>query len=213
MSESKKRGRPSAKASTQVYESLLQAAESCLKDKPYRAVTVREIAAQADTNPAMINYYFNTKEGLFIALVEFLFSEWDKCLDQLVAQIPEITEAPTKQFIQAVDQCFYAHAPILRLLTTELSRKESGIQSAYQQRLASRSVKAIGRFLKAARAQGFYQREGDLHYLAFSVATLCTHPTSIKPKIMKLAYNIDTDDLRTEAWLAYLEDNINRLLS
>lgn len=213
MSDIKKRGRPTAKASTQVYQALLDAAETCLKDKPYRAVTVREIADEADTNPAMINYYFKNKEGLFIALVEFLFSEWDKCISEIIAQLPSMTELPTHPFVQALDHCFYAHTPILRLLTTELSVQESGIQSVYHERLASRSSQAISRFINAAQIQGFYKRETDLNYIVFSIATLCTHPTSIRPNIMKLAYNMDTDNLRSNTWLNHLETNINRLLS
>ncbi|MDO5671568.1 MAG: TetR family transcriptional regulator [Actinomycetaceae bacterium] len=44
---------------------ILAAARAMFTTRPYADVTVREIAAKADVDPAMINYYFGSKAALF----------------------------------------------------------------------------------------------------------------------------------------------------
>jgi len=47
---------------------LLDAAQSLMLDGGYAAVTTRRIAATAGVNSALVYYYFDTMDGLFIAL-------------------------------------------------------------------------------------------------------------------------------------------------
>jgi AcrR family transcriptional regulator len=94
------RGRPvNAITQQQRKQGLMAAAFELLKEKSYRSITIREIAAKADMQSAMISYYFGDKEGLFIALIEKLaeqqFEQFQKVLDH---------ENPIKEFIDiAVD--------------------------------------------------------------------------------------------------------------
>jgi len=47
---------------------LLDAAEAIMLEDGYAAVTTRRIAARAGLNSALVYYYFDTMDGLFIAL-------------------------------------------------------------------------------------------------------------------------------------------------
>ena len=80
LSPTKRKGRPSSTESRNVFDSLLKAAEESLEEKDFREITVRELAARANVNPAMIRYYFKTKEGLFSLLIDRVFSEWESSL-------------------------------------------------------------------------------------------------------------------------------------
>lgn len=51
-------------------ESILSTAMQLFGQKGFEGTSVREIAAGADVNPAMISYYFGSKEKLFENLVE-----------------------------------------------------------------------------------------------------------------------------------------------
>lgn len=51
-------------------ERIFEAAADLIAAKGYAATTVREIAAAAGVNLAMIHYYFGNKEGLYRALIE-----------------------------------------------------------------------------------------------------------------------------------------------
>jgi AcrR family transcriptional regulator len=46
-------------------EKLLKAAETLFSTKGFKEVSVREIAACADVNSALVGYYFGSKQGLF----------------------------------------------------------------------------------------------------------------------------------------------------
>ncbi len=48
--------------------SLLDAAQQLMVEEGYAAVTARGVAAKANVNSALVFYYFETMDGLFIAL-------------------------------------------------------------------------------------------------------------------------------------------------
>ena len=65
--------------------------------KGYAATSVREIVSRADVTNPMLYYYFESKEGLFFQIVEYLF----EALEDLVSQ--ELQDARTfQERIQAV---------------------------------------------------------------------------------------------------------------
>ena len=47
---------------------LLDAAEALLLEEGYAAVTSRRVAERAGVNPALLYYYFESMDGLFVAL-------------------------------------------------------------------------------------------------------------------------------------------------
>jgi AcrR family transcriptional regulator len=63
---------------------LLDAAEGIMLDEGYAAVTTRRIAAKAGLNSALVYYYFDTMDGLFIALfrrgAERTREHWERVL-------------------------------------------------------------------------------------------------------------------------------------
>lgn len=54
-------------------ERILEAATEVFGEHGYKAATIREICRRADANVAAINYHFNNKESLYIAVIERLF--------------------------------------------------------------------------------------------------------------------------------------------
>ncbi len=211
MTESKRRGRPPATADRQVFEKLLNAAEQCLETKTIDEITVREIARNADVNPAMISYYFENKEGLFVALVEFLFSEWVRLLRELEETFDELTVSPTQRFVEIAHDCFYRHHATLWLLNRALNAPDSAIYDVYRSKLASRTSVATRRFIQAMGEKGIYRTDIDLDYLTFAVSCLTTHPVSIAPR-MAQAYGFGMEELLSAEWRLFLESSLDRLL-
>lgn len=66
-----------------VRERLLESAAKCFLEDDYRSVTTRAIAHDAGTTPAMISYYFNSKSGLFEAVIKHYFASIYESLDAL----------------------------------------------------------------------------------------------------------------------------------
>jgi AcrR family transcriptional regulator len=52
-------------------ETIIESALKLFSTKGFEGTSVREIAADADVNVAMINYYFGSKESLFESVVEY----------------------------------------------------------------------------------------------------------------------------------------------
>lgn len=65
-------GRPAGSDSEQVRQDLLQAARNLFLTNEFKAVSIRQIAEAAGVNGAMVNYYFGSKLGLYLTMVDEL---------------------------------------------------------------------------------------------------------------------------------------------
>jgi len=68
-------GRPVEDERRQVRARLAMAARELFARKGFAAVSVREVAGHAGVTPAMVNYYFRGKHGLFRAVLEDVLEE------------------------------------------------------------------------------------------------------------------------------------------
>lgn len=58
------------RSGTQSRQRILEAARVLFREHGYGGTTVRAVAAQAGVDPAMVFYFFGTKQGLFAAAIE-----------------------------------------------------------------------------------------------------------------------------------------------
>ncbi len=65
---------------------LLEAAQAILAARPAGRLTVREVAARAGCDVALVNYYFGSKDGLLAA-----------ALDDALAEVRRVMETTTRQ--------------------------------------------------------------------------------------------------------------------
>jgi len=77
------RGRPSGQDSLQVRAKLLTAAQDLFLSRDFAAVSVRKLADKAGVNTAMVNYYFGSKQGLYLTMVKNLLEELEQSLEAL----------------------------------------------------------------------------------------------------------------------------------
>lgn len=65
-----KRGRPPKQtAGTETSETILDVAEGLFSQHGFHGVTLREVAREAGVDTALVHYYFNSKRGLFDAVL------------------------------------------------------------------------------------------------------------------------------------------------
>jgi AcrR family transcriptional regulator len=67
-SETRRTGRRPGSPDTR--EAILAAARQAFAERGFDVATVRQIAAGADVDPALVHHYFGTKEQLFLATVQ-----------------------------------------------------------------------------------------------------------------------------------------------
>jgi AcrR family transcriptional regulator len=70
-SAARRRGRRPGTSATR--ESILAAARERFASEGYDRARIRDVAADAGVDPALVHYYFNTKDGLFVAAMELPF--------------------------------------------------------------------------------------------------------------------------------------------
>jgi AcrR family transcriptional regulator len=64
-------GRPGRwRSGAESRQRILEAARAHFRDHGYAGTTVRSVAAEAGVDPAMVFYFFGTKQGLFAATIE-----------------------------------------------------------------------------------------------------------------------------------------------
>ena len=89
-------GRPHGNASDAVRDSLLAAAREQFLAIEFKSVSVRSIAQAAGVNAAMVNYYFGSKQGLYLCMV-------NDALQDLEQQIAELKTNPASNIADFSD--------------------------------------------------------------------------------------------------------------
>jgi AcrR family transcriptional regulator len=85
-------GRPRGGSSAETRERILAAARAVLAERGYPQATLREIAARARVNPALVTYYFGTKHGLHTAILERAAAELRERVALVAAEKGPATE-------------------------------------------------------------------------------------------------------------------------
>lgn len=70
----------------QTRDRILQAAVEIFAERGFRDSTVRDICAQAKVNGAAVNYYFRSKEALYLEALQFAFQQSDEHYPQDAAR-------------------------------------------------------------------------------------------------------------------------------
>lgn len=96
---------------------IIRAAEALFAQYGYHAVTIRQIAEQAQVPLALVRYYYGAKDELFHAI----FERWNHVNAQRLALLAEaLQDSPPPRLLRRVVQAFAG--PVLALLGNEEGR-------------------------------------------------------------------------------------------
>jgi len=161
MSDNKIKGRPRKGGSHTVHDALLEAARSCLEEKAYHAITIRELAHRAHTNSAMINYYFGSKGNLFVQLVEVMFEDFHQLFQTLNNGPLETSRSPNTALVNALIPFYSKWLNVLRLFSSEAVLYNTNMRAAYKTRLAKGMYLDVRDYLKQMVRRGVSAGSGD----------------------------------------------------
>jgi len=100
-------------------ERILDAARELFSAKGYSAVGVRELAARACVNIAMISYYFGSKQGVLEELINRFFDLYEAVATE-VAAIEADPERRVRAFVRRVVALFRDNPRLVRIAMIEL---------------------------------------------------------------------------------------------
>ena len=197
-----KRGRPvDPQLQAKRRENLLDAAFELLRHQDYRSITIRDLAAQAGTQSAMIKYYFGNKRGLFLALLERISAKQFTNV-QAVLSAPD----PIRAFIEITLSFFENNPQIVRLMTTEVLSGDSELQQDLIEMMPKKMAALLPTLIESQQQAGRLRADLDPKWTAFSLVSLILTPFLGAP-IRQHAWNISDAQINSPAWT----DHIYRL--
>lgn len=199
------RGRPHGCTERNLSDSLLMAAESQLRDKSHLDLTSREIAEAAGTHAGMVNYYFQGKDGLLLALLKKAAKDVDQLLDAMEADIEKNDDDPTERIVRGLIAAYYQNSAVIPMFYIELFRSDTPVSTFYSQHREFNSVR-IERMIRKLIAKGIYRPELDAVAATWMLLVLVIGPSM--PICPMHQQGSAIGSLGTEEWI----ENIVRML-
>ena len=195
-----RRGRPPrAKDDQTVRISLLEAAHQCLSEKPSKSITIREIAERAGSTSAMIRYYFDNKEGLFVALVEYAVEHlaFDPSHMQTLSP-PERSRALITLFLTQ-----HRTQPWLpRLIADEVLSSDNSIRQQFVKGPGAKATKIMQSYITLQQEDGYFRADLDIKQASVSLLSLLAFPFISAP-VTKLTHDFDILTVDLDEWIEH----------
>ena len=198
------RGRPSDMKSGELQSRVLDIAEELFAEQGYAATSVRELAARAGVNPALVHYYFGSKRKLLIAVM-------DRALLPLAEGISAIKTSGSGRVRDLADLLFNMaaeHPAMPRLITREVMLSSGETKELFAKNYAPRLGGALPELFKKEQGEGRVRQNFDAGAATLILLSLCFFPF-IARSIAEPILGIDYTEKGRQAYL----DQINELLS
>jgi AcrR family transcriptional regulator len=184
----RQRGRPADLKSGELREKLLDAAEMLFAGEGYDAVPVRRIAESAGVNPALVHYYFGTKQELLFAVI-------DRAVAQLSEGLSTMGEAGPERIGDIVSLLFRmvaSHPALPPLITREVLLSGGKTREVFARDYAPRLGGALPGLIAKAQDAGRIGKDLDPGITTLMVLSLCLFPfiaRSLAEPVLGMAYD------------------------
>ena len=140
-------------------EKILTQATREFAGKGFDGARVDAIALRCKLSKNMLYYYFESKEGLFVAVLEGIYQRMDEAEAAIALDASRPVEAPT-EVIRFVHGYYRRNPDFVTLLNTENLHKGRHIARSVRAReYSSRAVAIIADILAAGAAQGLFRAD------------------------------------------------------
>ena len=166
-------------------QDIIRAAQKIFQEKGFKETTMRDVAAEANVNMAMLHYYFRSKENLFFLVLDEAFRLLvEKIVTILTNDNLDIFEkirAIVKEYIT-----FFSEKPYLpQFIMGEMIRNPEWIRKRMFQNMSFLIVfRAFSEQVEKEFEKGSIQRISALSLL-LNIISLCVFPAIVKPLVNK----------------------------
>lgn len=181
---------------------ILKAARTEFMRHGYSGARIGRISHGARSSDRMIYYYFGSKEALYIAVLESVYTELGVAESRLVLDESRPVEA-LRELIAFTWQYYLAHPEFVALLSNEnLQRGRHIAKSLSVAKLSRPVLDVLGRVLEEGARQGVFRKGLDVRHVYLALAALGYFYLSNR---YTLSSFLDRDLMQREArdaWLA-----------
>ncbi len=190
------RGRPvDAKKQEEQKNRLLDAAQELLKTQSYRDITIRALSTSAGINSAMVSYYFDSKEGLFHALLDRMSATHFTEMQRIATG-----DNPIKEFIRFILAMLNHNNGFARFIYDEFGQNHSQLGEAFLERFPKRMATILPRLiLKHTSISDSQQAKLS----AFTLMSMVIMPF-VGSSVRQRAWNISDDLIASEYWVEHI---------
>jgi AcrR family transcriptional regulator len=152
---------------------ILDVATRVFADQGYSGARVDEIAARTSTTKRMLYYYFGSKEGLYLAVLERAYAGIRALEQQLdVEHLPPVEAI--RQLAELTFDHHESHPDFIRLVSIEnIHRAEHLATSPALAELAGPAVQVLTGILERGRAQGLFRDDVDALDVHMVISAFC----------------------------------------
>lgn len=198
--------KPEAKASRDYHlppgvarQSLLQSAIRLLTERGMGNVSLNDVAREAKLNPALVTYYFGSKDNLFQAVVEQIIGEWRA---EILAVVPEDAgpEDALKLRARASMHFLRRYPNLTRLIIHQMMTVKSKESRFFLENFARVNFEEHGVILQNGIDEGAFRQVDPLFYFAHYVAMGDLY-ANMKPMMERLGGKVEDDDAQFDAFV------------
>ena len=152
---------------------IIEVATEEFASKGFSGARVDDIAARTKTSKRMIYYYFGSKEGLYLAVLEEAYSGIRRAEATLdLERLPP--EAALGTIVGFTFDYYNKHPEFVRLVMNENILNGAYVsRSKVIQRLNNAVISALGDLLARGQQEGTFRRDVDPIDLHMSISALC----------------------------------------
>ena len=150
---------------------ILDAAEALFARQGFAATTIKQIGGEAGANPALIYYYFQSKEGLYRGVLERVFGALAANVGQLLDQPPTPADA-IRGAIGAQTATLTSRPEMPRLVARELVDHELAHAHGIVGQLYARFFTRLCDVIRAGQQAGVFRAELDPRFAAITAVSI-----------------------------------------
>ena len=172
-------------------QKILKAAEKAFAQKGLYGARVDEISEASETNKRMIYAYFGNKEGLYLAVLESVYSKMADSESKLLEK-----EVDCKESIQKVIYHYfsflYENPEFVKIVMWENLNEASFFEHSDAAKIKGSALELLEKKLKQGQEQGIFRENLDIKETAMTINMLCfSHFSNIHTmaQIMNVNYS------------------------
>lgn len=174
---------------------ILRAAEKLFAEFGYEGTSTRQISKESGANMAMINYYFGSKEGVFLEIMEDRISGFKTQLN-LIAEEPIPAKEKLLKVVEQYAKRIFSNVCFHKMMHRELSLTQRPEMFTQIKEAMAQNLNVIESIINSGIKDGHF-RQVDVRMIIVSImGTISMVATSPNKVIPDVDFDIKNDEQR-----------------
>ena len=192
---------------------ILDVAERIFSDLGFDGASTRLISGEAGVNMAMLNYYFGSKEGLFLAVFDRKITSFQNILQNIGNDEKASSWDKMQRYVDIYSEKVVANNCFQKLLYQEMGMKRRSEISDNLRAILMKNIGELKKILQEGINNGEFKKSTDIQMV---IATLYgTKNFIVNTPLMSSAlmgYNIQDDKILEEKFKPRIKTYMKNLL-